>query len=202
MLFFSESCMKNSYYILRHGQSHANVAGIILSHPEDGRKDEYTLTQKGEDDVRQSVWKMKEASLLNQKTVIISSPFSRCKRSAEIAKEVLGGDQDIIFDERLRERWFGDWEKTGNSNYQKVWDEDRNDPGHLIANVESAGNVQRRTVALMDELETKYVSQSILLVSHGDTLQIMLTGLDKQSAALHRAVPRLETAEIRKVIAT
>ncbi len=192
--------MKNSYFILRHGQSHANVAGIILSHLEEGKKDEFTLTQKGEDEVRRSAGDAKESGLLDQNVMIISSPFSRCKRTAEIAKEILEADKDIIFDDRLRERWFGDFEKTSNANYQKVWDDDRNDPDHLIANVESANDVQRRTLACIDDLETKYVGQSILLVSHGDALQIMQTGLQQQSAAFHREIPHLETAEIRKLV--
>lgn len=51
-----------------------------------------------------------------------SSPFSRCKRTAEIAKEVLGIKDEILFDNRLKERWFGDFGRTHNSNYQKVWD--------------------------------------------------------------------------------
>jgi probable phosphoglycerate mutase len=191
--------MKNSYFILRHGQSYANVAGIILSHLEDGKKSDYTLTQQGEDEVRRSVLKAKENGVLNENMVIISSPFSRCMRTAEIAMEVLEVDQEIIFDDRLRERWFGDWEKTSNANYQKVWDDDRSDPDHLIANVESANEVQRRTVMLIDELEENYDGQAILLVSHGDALQILQTGLKKQSAAFHRDMPHLETAEIREL---
>ncbi|MEN9557858.1 MAG: hypothetical protein RL141_227, partial [Candidatus Parcubacteria bacterium] len=67
--------MNNRYFILRHGQSLANVAGIILSHLEDGKSDAYTLTEKGEDDVRASVRRAKEQDLLNVDTIIMSSPF-------------------------------------------------------------------------------------------------------------------------------
>lgn len=28
--------LKNRYFILRHGESEANVTGILLSHPKDG----------------------------------------------------------------------------------------------------------------------------------------------------------------------
>ncbi|MEN9558239.1 MAG: hypothetical protein RL141_608, partial [Candidatus Parcubacteria bacterium] len=125
------------------------------------------------------------------------SPFSRCRRTAEIAKEVLGVPTDILFDDRLRERWFGDWEKTSSEHYSRVWADDQQDPHHTVKNVESAVEVQKRTMALIQMLEGRYHRAQILLVSHGDALQIMQTALKKQSPALHRALPHLETAEIR-----
>lgn len=200
MFFFvSMIDMSNLYYILRHGQSIPNVAGIILSHPEEGKKSDYTLTFQGEEQVRQSVLQRKEGGDLDHETVIISSPFSRCMRTAEIVREILGIDNDIVVDDRLRERWFGDWEKTSNSNYEKVWADDSENPDHTIANVESAREVQKRILNLMHDLDNRYNNKTILLVSHGDALQILLTGLQKQSPAVHRNLPHIETAEIRKI---
>lgn len=189
--------MKNSYLILRHGQSFANIAGIILSELEEGKKEEYTLSPRGEEEVHRSVLRAQEAGILNEKLLIVSSPFSRCRKTAEIAKEVLKIDQEILFDNRLRERWFGDWEKTPNVNYQRVWDEDRKNPDHTIAQVESANDVQKRTMALIADLERTYQGKTILFVSHGDTLQIMQTGCLQQSASIHREMLSLQTAEIR-----
>lgn len=189
----------NEYFVLRHGESRANVSGVILSHLEDGQKEEYTLTPTGEEQVRASVAKAKAAGWLDKDTVIISSPFSRCKRTAEIAKDGLGVKAEIIFDDRLRERWFGDWEKTSNANYQKVWDIDKDDPDHTDSSVESAASVQARTLALVSDLDKKYSGQKILLVSHGDALQILETGVKEISASQHRDLPHLQTAEIRRL---
>jgi probable phosphoglycerate mutase len=189
--------MKNTYLVLRHGQSLANVAGIILSELEEGKKEEYTLSLQGEEEVRRSVSRAQEARILDEKVLIVSSPFSRCRKTAEVAKEVLKIDQEILFDDRLRERWFGDWEKTSNANYQRVWDEDRKNPDHTIAQVESANDVQKRTMALIADFERMYQGKTILLVSHGDALQIMQTGCLQQSASLHREMLPLKTAEIR-----
>lgn len=83
--------LSNRYFILRHGESTVNVAGIILSHPEEGTKEEHTLTAEGENQVRKSVAQAKSDNVLGEDTIIYSSPFSRCKRTAEIAKEILGG---------------------------------------------------------------------------------------------------------------
>jgi probable phosphoglycerate mutase len=191
--------MKNEYFILRHGHSKANEAKIILSHLEDGKLEEFTLTEKGEEQVRNSAAKAKAEGALDETAVIISSPFSRCKRTAEIAREVLGVAEPVIFDDRLRERWFGNWERKGNDNYDKVWEIDKIDPDHKIELVESANDVQARTAALIEDCENKYDGKKIVLVSHGDALQILQTWFKKVSPARHRELTHLETAEIRKV---
>ena len=192
--------LKNRYFILRHGESKANVAKIILSHPQEGVKKEYTLTNEGENQVRKSVEQVKEKGQLDKETIIYSSPFSRCKRTAEVTKEVLGIKSEIIFDDKLRERWFGDWEGQHNSNYQKVWDKDKIDAKHKKFNVESAKEVQERTLSLIKDLESKYSGKKILLVSHGDALQILQTGFLNKSPTEHRELPHLHTAEIKELI--
>jgi len=191
--------LHNTYFVLRHGESKANVAQIILSHLENGVKEEFTLTKKGEEQVADSVKKAKAEGLLDENTIIYSSPFSRCKKTAEIAKEILEVKDEIVFDERLRERNFGDLEKTHNSNYQKVWDVDANNPSHNDSNVESASEVQHRTLSLIEDLEKKYTDKKILLVSHGDALQILQTGFMDKSPKEHRNLSHLNVAEIREL---
>lgn len=191
--------LKNKYFLIRHGESNANVAEIILSHPEHGTNEEFTLTKNGEKQVMDSAKKAKSDGLLDDKTIIYSSPFSRCKRTAEIAKEILGVKNEIHFDVRLRERWFGDFERTHNSNYQKVWDVDVNNPNHKNFNVESAQEVQGRMISLIKDLEKEYVNKKILLVSHGDALQILQTGFLDKSPSQHGSLSHLKTAEIREL---
>ena len=191
--------MKNKYFILRHGQSRANVAQIILSNLEDGKKEEFTLTKEGENQVKVSVENAKKVGWLDKKTIIYSSPFSRCKKTAEIAKEILGVNDDIIFDDRLRERWFGEHEQTHSSAYQKIWDADKVNSEHKEFGVESAKEVQERTLLLIKDLENKYKNKNILLISHGDVLQILQTGTKNISPALHRQIKHLETGEIREL---
>lgn len=190
--------LKNSYFVLRHGESRPNVLKIVLSSLEDGKKEEYTLTDKGEEQVRLSVKKAKDEELLGSDTVIYSSPFSRTKKSAEIAKEILGVEEDIIFDDRLRERWFGDWEKTDNTAYQKIWDRDRENPNHKEENVESTKEVLERTMSLINDLEKEYKDKNILLVSHGDAIKILETSFRNISPGKHVDF-KIHTAEIREL---
>jgi len=148
---------------MRHGESKVNVAEIILSHPKHGTHEDFTLTENGEKQARDSAKKAKTEGLLNSETIIYSSPFSRCKKTAEITKEVLGVSSEIYFDDRLRERFFGDFERTHNSNYRKVWDVDINNPDHKDFSVESAQEVQNMTLSLINDLEKKYSDKKLLL---------------------------------------
>lgn len=191
--------LHNRYFILRHGYSKANEAAIVLSHPEHGQSEEFTLTEKGEKQVLDSVTMAKNVGLLDANIIIVSSPFSRCQKTAEIARDILGVDGAIILDSRLRERWFGNWERTDNTAYDKVWADDIHNPQHQIESVESAHDVQQRTAELISELEEKYADKKILLVSHGDALQIMQTAFQKKSSAVHRSLQHLETAEVREL---
>ncbi len=191
--------LNNKYFALRHSQSQPNVLGIVLSDLEDGKKEEYTLTKEGEGQVEVSVKKAKESELLGSDTIIYSSPFSRTKKTAQIAKEILGVETDIIFDDRLRERWFGDWEKTDNTAYQKIWDKDKDDPEHKEKNVESTKEVRERVESLIADIEKNNQNRCVLLVSHGDTLQIMQTAFLDISPSKHREVPHLHTADIREL---
>lgn len=191
--------LNNEYFILRHGQSRANLEGIVVSHLNNGILEEYTLTMDGENQVRKSTKKAKDDGLLGSDTIIYASTFSRARRSAEIAKEVLGVEDEINFDERLIERNFGDWEKTDSTAYPKVWDVDIKDPHHKEFNVESTQEVLKRMTSVIKDLEEKYSGKKILIVSHGDPLQILETGFRKISSSLHRSVEPLKTAEIRSM---
>jgi probable phosphoglycerate mutase len=189
----------NHYFVLRHGESVANIRGMIMSDPNEGKKDEHGLTKNGEHQVADSVRQAKERGVLNGETIIYSSPFSRCKRTAEIARDILEAKTEIVFDDRLRERWFGDWEGAGNDNYQNVWDRDISDPEHNEADVESVAEVLGRVIALIEDLEAAHSENNILLVSHGDILQILQTFFDHQPASAHREVPHIKLAELRKL---
>jgi len=190
--------LNNEYFALRHGQSVANVAKIVVSDLENGKKEEYTLTEEGERQVKMSVSEAKLKGVLGKDTIIYASPFSRTRKTAQIAKEILEVEGDIMFDERLRERFFGDWEKTDDTAYPKVWDIDIERPDHGEQNVESTRDVLKRMTSVIKDLEEKYKDKKILLVSHGDPIKILQTGFHKISSGLHRGF-NIHTAEVRKM---
>lgn len=196
-MMLSVDCLQNDYFALRHGKSRANECEIILSNPEEGLTG-YGLTEEGAEQVRRSVRAAKQAGLLCESTIIWSSDFLRCKDTSEIARDILGCGS-IHYTPALRERYFGKWEKTPNSNYQRVWDLDASDPDHRVNGVESTTDVLKRALSLIAVLEQKYQFATILLVSHGDVLQILQTVFAKLSTAYHHQLPPLMTAEIRRL---
>jgi len=188
--------LKNSYFMLRHGKSVPNEKDLIVSDPKNGIED-YGLITEGKDQVEKSVEKAKKDKILDEKTIIVSSDFLRTLESAKIARKILNSEP-IVISPKLRERFFGDWEKTNGSNYQKVWDEDSKDSNHKINNVESPNEVVQRVVSLINDLEKIYNNETILLVSHGDILQALQSYFEKIPFSSH-TVEFLKTAEIRRL---
>ncbi|MEK7061810.1 MAG: histidine phosphatase family protein [Patescibacteria group bacterium] len=190
--------LKNRYFIIRHGESKANVAHILLSHPKEGTVS-YGLSLKGEKQVKVSISKNKRNKVLDSDVLIYSSDFLRAKETAEIAKKILGVKK-INFHKNLRERYFGKYDKTSLDNIKIAWTHDEKNPNHKHKGVESPNKVLKRTLALITQLEKKYRGKKILLVSHGDVLQILHTHASGKPVSRHRHITHLETAEIRELV--
>jgi glucosyl-3-phosphoglycerate phosphatase len=186
--------LANRFSMMRHGQSKANAGGVIVSRIETDRLGDYGLTELG----RQQALTAARASGLPARTVICSSDFARATETAQIVRAHLGAPE-IVVAERLRERCFGDWEGTAAANYARVWTTDQGGQGHADGNVEPAAAVLDRATALIVELERQYCGRDILLVSHGDTLQILQAGFLRMDPSRHRSLPQLGTAEIRQL---
>lgn len=188
--------LNNRYFIMRHGKSLANQLGLIVSSPENGVRS-YGLTTDGQGQVINNVVENTEIA---EVSLILSSDFQRARETAEITHEVIGCKEEIVFHKHLRERFFGELELASNEQYQAVWEEDALDSRHMKFGVESADAVMERVTSLITTLEGYFKDTSFLLVSHGDTLQILQTAFAKLEAGKHRSLPHLETAEIRELV--
>ncbi len=109
------------------------------------------------------------------------------------------GTPEVVIAEALRERCFGDWEGAATGNYARVWAADEVKPRYAGGNVETAAPVLDRSTAFIVDLERRYSGRDILLVSHGDTLQIPQAGFLRMNPSQHRSLPELKTAEIRQL---
>lgn len=190
--FETRSSLRNHYYGMRHGESRANFANIIVSAPENGVREGYGLTEKG---VHQACTAATE-SVLGADTIIYSSDFSRARQTADVVSGMIGASA-IHLDVALRERFFGQHELKTNELYQRVWEADERDPTHCRDGVESVQSVLGRVGCLIDRLEAIHHNQTILLVSHGDTLQIAQTGFDNIDLRSHRQLWHFDNGEIR-----
>ena len=192
--------LKNRYFVMRHGQSMANLGGLIVSTPENGVT-AYGLSDEGKEQVRKSVLTRKWLDIeLASNVRIISSDFKRAHETAKIASAKLKTTHKVLLNSKLRERDFGDFELQSDSNYQKTWADDAISSAHTNNNVESADSVMQRATSLVISLEEKYSAETFLLIAHGDTLQILQTAFKKQPASKQRELTHLETAEIRELI--
>lgn len=192
--FKSLSTLGNRYFGMRHGHSLANQAGIVVSFPENGVNG-FGLSDRGKRQVNEV---MGSTHLLDDNTIILCSDFKRARETADIVHGRLQNRSDVVADPRLRERYFGDLELKKDDAYRQIWALDSSNPGHHDYNVESACEVMDRTSALIAELENQSNGVTYLLVSHGDALQILQAAFYRHSAAHHRELPHLETAEIRR----
>lgn len=187
---------RNKYFAQRHGKSHANEEGIIVSSAAQGVPG-FGLTDEGREQARRAALAAKEGGILDESVLIVSSDFLRARETAEITAAALGARDAVVLSDRLRERFFGELDGQSNEHYEKVWAFDLEDHLHERFGSESVASVLARTLSLIQELESRHEGRDILLVSHGDTLQILQTHFEAVRPSLHRSLPHLGTGEIR-----
>ncbi len=161
---------QTSFYLLRHGESEANLAGKAAGGGVDS-----LLTPKGESQARDLAEVIHNLGI--KPSVIFASPMKRAKRTAEIVNEGLNLKLTIV--DNLEEHHVGEWEGQ---------------PWGLIGPKMEAGEIppggenydqyaERVGRVLTPLLERKYETPP-LIVAHGGTF---------------RAIGHLYNWEIRRV---
>jgi probable phosphoglycerate mutase len=183
--------LRNRYSVMRHGQSRANAAGLIVSSVEADQAGDWGLTPLGREQAQAAA----RASGLGPGTLVRCSDFARARQTAAIAARCLGAAAPEPAPE-LRERFFGPYDQGPVAGYALVWERDEARAPHAPG-VEPAAAVLARAARLVAALEERHAGREVLLVSHGDTLQILQAGFAGLDPALHRRLPHLDTAEVR-----
>jgi probable phosphoglycerate mutase len=186
---FSSGSRHNRYLLMRHGHSEANERHLIISTPARGLS-AFGLSHQGEAQLQ---------ALLDDwhwptPTRILHSDFLRTTETATRVATHFG--LALQAEPRLRERDFGDFEGGPDSRYPDVWALDSQDPEHREHGVESAASVAARMQGVIASLEQSLRQETVLLVSHGDPLQILLTALAGRPLGEHRARDALLPASI------
>lgn len=196
----------NKYFVMRHGGTEGNLKELV------SYKNQATdnLTKEGESEVK----KKTEKELKKKKIdMIVSSPFTRTKETAEIVAETLGlSKESIIYDKRFQEVDPGDFDgKNWTAYHEYVYTNVGSDWfNQKIGGGESLKEVQRRTAEALYELEEKYKDKNILIITHGGPawLCFVNSGLftpenkNYQVANTHVFVPdfkRFDNAEVREL---
>ena len=212
--------LTNHYFLLRHGHSLANLQRLISSEPALAVK-EHGLSHKG---VQQAAHAADAfAALLagrpRCRVALFSSDFLRARETAGIVLDRLMTEPRLkVLGERvhtntsLRERSFGDLDGQHDSNYNRVWEADQIDAAHTQYGVESIESVLARGAAAVCDAEAQLSAEEasadreadaapwhVVLVAHGDVLQILQTWFMGVDPRTHRSLPHLETASFRQV---
>ncbi len=185
----------NTYFLMRHGESEANAARLIVSDPSVG-VERYGLTEKGRADVLESAARFRSRYGID---IIYSSDFLRAMETARIAADVLGV-AEVRGTEYLRERYFGDLEASDNENYKMIWELDADDPDHHAHGVESPRDVGSRVIEFLARCEEERAGETVLVVAHGDILQILYCAANGIPVRRHRSIESIRKAEIRPLL--
>lgn len=183
---------RNRYLLMRHGHSQANAQQKIISSPERGLTN-YGLSEQGEQQLVDVLaqWRWPEP------TRVVHSDFLRTTHTAARVTEAFA--LDMQQEERLRERHFGELDGQADSYYPEVWAFDAQSADHTQWQVEPVSRVAARMCAALDALEQRFEGETVLVVSHGDPLQILLTALAGKPLTQHREQPALLPASITLV---
>jgi broad specificity phosphatase PhoE len=182
--------LKNHYYLFRHGQSTANVAGIISSARSLAYSEKHGLTelgyQQGKSAAQQLISLFKKQAKPGEKVVFVSSPFARAHQTAqacldglmekyykdELQEMGLEVSHNIVMEDRLMERYFGRLDGEAIYTYAYVWPVDKFNVTHTAFDVESVAAVSTRLWRVVKDHESTYENTHIVWTSHADVLQI------------------------------
>ncbi len=190
---------RNVYYALRHGTSLANERGIVVSTPANGVA-EWGLSPGGRTDCERRfadpAWVTPPFDASD--TLVISSDFRRARETAEVLCAIARLAPPVT-DPGLRERNFGSLELGSATRYADVWDRDEAEPNHGFAGSETTDAVAARVLGVVERSESSYSGKRIVLVSHGDPLQILEAVLRGMPSHQHRRLSHLGNAELRRL---
>jgi len=154
---------KNNIFIVRHGESENNLLGIESTKL--ANKDQFDLTKKGISQTKQ------EAKKHNYFDIIVHSPFKRTKETAKIFAAT--SNCPLIEEPLLKETDVGGLElqkySLADEHLQK------HGPDVPYPNGESFNQVKVRVSKVLTKLNKLYQGKKILLVTHGDLIEIFVT---------------------------
>lgn len=141
-------------FITRHGQTDWNVL-----HKVQGKAD-ISLNAKGINQALQTKQKLESQKI----DLIICSPLKRTKETAEIINS--NRNIPIIYDEKISERDFGEFEGTEQENFdfEVFWSYYKNFKYQKAENIKDFFS---RIYSRLDEIKSEYRNINVLLVTHG-----------------------------------
>lgn len=171
--------------LTRHGQTEWNALKKVQG------KADIELNGKGIEQANNTKILLKNERI----DLIVCSPLIRAIQTAKI----INNDRNIpiVFDERLYERDFGEFEGMSNTDfdYESFWSYKQN------IQYQKAENIReffQRVYSFLDDIHLKYKNKRILLVAHGGIsipVYCYFNGIPDRDSLLNLALENCEVAK-------
>lgn len=159
---------KNKFWITRHAESIHNLRRTIAI---DGDGERSELTEEGKQQAEGYGQQLKNKKI----KFIYCSPFYRTKQTAEIINKHL--EAKIIFDDRLVDINCGIFNNRPIVDHQNYFKSRLEMFTKKPEGAETLTDVRRRMMAAVLEINRKHRDENILIISHGDSLWMLESGL-------------------------
>lgn len=184
---------RNTFILVRHGQSENNLTHILSGLPEIKK---YSLTNKGKNQAE-----CLGTLLLQEKVdLIVASPVNRAKETANILRAVSGAS--LEFDERLREIDFGPFNGKKVEEYEAFWgSKEARFTKQGKEGMENFRDLKIRMIECLRDINARHEGKTIAIVTHRGSLWVLegaLYGLSDKDIA--QSLPEdFESGEARRV---
>jgi isoleucyl-tRNA synthetase len=160
----------NKYWTMRHGEGEHNVQQVVSCKV----TNHHHLTTRGKEQILATMPEVKKMKI----DLIISSDFLRTKETAELVAKELGlSDKEIIYDKRLREVDFGDFDGQPVDDYYRYFKNTLEKFTKGCPGGENLVQVKRRMMQSLESLENNYKGKNILIISHETPLAMLFAGV-------------------------
>ena len=119
----------------------------------------------------ESLINVSQSEEIVEKLVIVTSDFLRTLETAKIIHEHFRVKEPLRLEPALRERGFGSYNLTAESNAFVILGKDYEEPTHTEGGCESLMEMVLRLSKLLQTLDDEFSDKILLLVSHGDPIQ-------------------------------
>jgi probable phosphoglycerate mutase len=185
--------MQTTVYLTRHGETVWNREGRVQGHLDS------PLTELG---IQQATW-LRDALIDVDFHAVYSSTSPRAHHTAQIIHA--GRVCEIQTRDDLREIFMDDFEGKVYREMQELFPERmalRETP-HLFQptyNEETYYELQKRIVVAFNELVAQHEGQTLLVVSHGVTLKVLLASLEGRHLSRLWEPPHMHSTALSKVV--
>lgn len=170
-------------FLVRHGETEENVAGILMGHHHG------ILTEKGKTQAKETATNLKNYDF----THIYSSDLDRCVDTAEFIKE-FHPNTPLTFTKELRELNMGvlQGQNKQSIGFDSIYTDSEGKP----EGGESFSELKNRAVNFIKELYQQHSNGNILLITHNGWIKQAISHFTQTSS---KDIPKIENAQIIEI---